>query len=299
MKKNLEERAFQFIGHIVMALFALGTLIPLVLLIVSSFTSNAALIQNGYSFFPKELSLEAYKYIFTSSNKVVNAYGISFLVTAVGTMMGVTITTLMAYPLSRKDLPLRGFFTFIIFFTLLFNAGLVPTYLTYTNIFKIKNTFWALVIPNLLMNGFNVLLMKSYFVINIPNEIIEAAYIDGAGEFYTFYRIVVPLSKPIIATIGIFTGIAYWNDWYNGYIYLTTRTDLYSIQNLLNRMIRNIQFLSQNTGNLSQAAEGLSKIPVVTVRMAIAVIGIIPILVIYPFVQNYFVKGITLGGVKG
>ena len=134
---------------------------------------------------------------------------------------------------------------------MLFTGGLVPTYLTYTGIFKIKNTIWALIVPNLLMNAFNVLLMKSYFVTNIPFEIIEAAYIDGSGEFTTFCRIVIPMAKPIIATIGIFVGIAYWNDWNNGFIYLTTRTELYTIQNLLNRMIQNIQFLTQNASNLT------------------------------------------------
>jgi len=299
MVQTKEEKRFHYIGHIIMALLAIGALIPIVLLVISSFTSNDEIIRRGYNFFPRELSLEAYRFIFISSDKIVRAYGMSFLVTALGTTASVIITTMMGYPLSRRDLPFCSGLTFVVFFTMLFNGGLVPTYLTYTGIFKIKNTLWALIIPNLLMNGFNVLLMKSYFATNIPFEIIEAAYIDGSGEFNTFLRIVVPMSKPIIATIGIFVGVAYWNDWNNGFIYLTTRTELYTIQNLLNRMIQNIQFLTQNPSNLAQASEGLSKIPSASIRMSIAVMGILPIVVIYPFIQNNFVKGITLGGVKG
>jgi putative aldouronate transport system permease protein len=187
----------------------------------------------------------------------------------------------------------------MVFFTMLFNGGLVPTYINYTNTFGVKNTFWGLLIPGLLMNGFNVLLMKSYFVTGVPDEILEAAFIDGASEFKTFIKIALPLAKPVVATIGLFAGIAYWNDWQNGYIYLTKRTDLYSIQNLLNRMIQNIQFLQQNATNINNASVGIASIPAVSVRMAMAMIGILPIIIVYPLVQNNFVKGITLGGVKG
>ena len=189
--------------------------------------------------------------------------------------------------------------TFYVFFTMLFNGGLVPTYLNYTNTFGIKNTFWALLIPGLLTNGFHILLMKSYFVTGIPYEIEEAAIIDGANEFQILGRVVIPLAKPIIATIGLFAGIGYWNDWQNGYIYLTKNTELYSIQNLLNRMIQNIQYLTQNSSSIRNANVGLAAIPSVSVRMAMAVVGILPIIIVYPFVQGSFVKGITLGGVKG
>ncbi|MDN5315819.1 MAG: putative aldouronate transport system permease protein, partial [Clostridiales bacterium] len=198
-----------------------------------------------------------------------------------------------------KQLPFRGLLTFFIVFTMLFNGGLVPTYLMYTGTFQIKNTIWALLIPNLLLNAYNVMLCKSYFVTSVPGEILEAARIDGAGEFKTFYTVALPMAKPIIATIGMFVGIGYWNDWYNGYIYLTTRTDLFSIQNLLNRMMQNIQFLSQNATGLNQASQGLAAIPTASVRMAMAVLGVLPVVIIYPFIQNNFVKGITLGGVKG
>lgn len=187
----------------------------------------------------------------------------------------------------------------MVVFTMLFNGGLVPTYINYTNVFHIRDTIYGLLIPSLLMNAFNILLMKSYFVTGVPDEILEAAYIDGASEFQTMVKIAVPLSKPIIATIGMFAGIAYWNDWNNGYIYLVQRTDLYSIQNLLNRLMQNINALTQNASQVGNVNQGLSEIPSVTVRMAMATLGILPIVVIYPFIQKNFVKGITLGGVKG
>lgn len=224
---------------------------------------------------------------------------LSFIVTALGTALSVILTVALAYPLSKKNLPGRGVLTFFVVFTMLFNGGLVPTYMNYTNVFGIKNTIWALIVPNLLMNAFNVLMVKSYFVSSLPNEILEAAYIDGASEFKTFMRIALPLAKPIIATVALFSGIAYWNDWNNGYVYLTKRVDLYTIQNLLNRMIQNIQFLNQGLSSTPNLDAGLISMPSVSVRMAIAVVGVLPILLIYPFVQKNFVKGITLGGVKG
>jgi len=293
------ERRFQVFGHTVMTIITLCAILPLLLLLISSFTDNDVLIRNGYSFFPEKFSAYAYEYIFTSGDSVVHAYGISILLTIVGTAVGLTITTLLGYALSKSFLPGRGIITFLVFFTMLFNGGLVPTYINYSNVFGIKNTFWALMVPSLMMNAFNVLMVKSYFVSSIPDALLEAAYIDGATETRAFVQIALPLAKPIVATIGLFIGIGYWNDWMNGYIYLTKRTDLYSIQNLLNRMIQNIQFLMQNSSTISNANQGLASIPSVSVRMAMAVVGVLPIVIVYPFIQNNFVKGITLGGVKG
>lgn len=282
-----------------MIILSLLAIVPFALLVISSFTDNSTLIANGYSFLPEKWSTYAYEYIFKTGNSIVHAYGVSISLTAAGTAISLSITTLLAYALSKTDLPGRRIMLFMVVFTMLFNGGLVPTYIVYTNILNVKNTFWALLVPGLLMNGFNVMLMKSYFCSSLPGEILDAAYIDGAGEFQTFASIAVPLSKPIIATIGLFNGIAYWNDWMNGYIYLTKRTDLYSVQNLLNRMMQNIQYLSQNSAHIQDASVGLASIPSVSVRMAMATVGVLPILVIYPFVQGNFVKGITLGGVKG
>ncbi len=293
------DKKFQIFSHGVLIVFSLLALMPMILMFTSSLTDNSELIASGYTYFPKKWSVYAYEYIFSTGNSVVHAYGISLILTFLGTVLALTITTLLAYAISKKDMPGRKVITFLIVFSMLFNGGLVPTYIIYTNLLGIKNSFWALLVPGLLMNGFNVMLMKSYFVSSIPEEILDAAYIDGASETRTFLSVVIPLSKPILATIALFAGIAYWNDWMNGYIYLTKRTDLYSVQNLLNRMMQNIQFLSQSSSNVQNANVGLSAIPMASVRMAMAVVGILPIIIIYPFVQKYFVKGITLGGVKG
>lgn len=293
------EKRFQIFAHFVLVILSLFALLPMILMIVSSFTDNDALIANGYSFWPEKWSAYAYEYIFSTGNSVLHAYGVSVVLTIVGTTLALTITTLLAYALSKKELPGRGVITFLVVFSMLFNGGLVPTYMVYANTLNIKNTFWALLIPGLLMNGFNVMLMKSYFVTSIPEEILDAAYIDGAGETKTFLNIALPLSKPILATVALFAGIGYWNDWMNGYIYITKRTDLYAVQNLLNRMMQNIQYLSQSSSNVQNANVGLSAIPTASVRMAMATAGILPIIVAYPFVQKHFVKGITLGGVKG
>ena len=244
------DKKFQIFSHAVLILFSLLALLPMILMFTSSLTDNSELIANGYTYFPKKWSIYVYEYIFSTGNSVVHAYGISLVLTLMGTALALTITTLLAYAISKKDMPGRKVITFLIVFSMLFNGGLVPTYIIYTNLFGIKNSFWALLVPGLLMNGFNVMLMKSYFVSSIPEEILDAAYIDGASETRTFLSVVIPLSKPILATIALFAGIAYWNDWMNGYIYLTKRTDLYSVQNLLNRMMQNIQFLSQSSSNV-------------------------------------------------
>lgn len=298
--KTREDKIFNAVGHIVMILLSAAAIIPIILMVISSLTANGALLRDGYSFFPREWSTYAYKWVFASNGgMVLKAYGISFLITAAGTACSLLLTIGLAYGLAKKNLPGRNIFTFLVVFTMLFNGGLVPTYINYTNVFHIKDTIYALLIPSLLMNAFNVLLMKSYFVSSVPDEILEAAYIDGASEFKTMQKIAVPLSKPIIATIGMFAGIAYWNDWNNGYIYLVKRTDLYSIQNLLNRLMQNINALTQNASQVGNVNQGLSEIPSVSVRMAMATLGILPIVIIYPFIQKNFVKGITLGGVKG
>ena len=294
-----DEKKFQIFAHVVLIILSLLAILPMILMLMSSFTDNDILIAEGYKFIPSKFSTYAYEYIFNTGNSVIHAYGVSVVLTAVGTTLSLAITTMLAYAISIKDLPGKKWITFAIVFSMLFNGGLVPTYMVYTNIFNLKNTFFALLFPGLMMNAFNIMLMKSYFVSSIPSEIIDAAYIDGASQTMTFFKIVVPLSKPIMATVALFAGIGYWNDWMNGYIYITKRTELYSVQNLLNRMMQNIQFLSQSSSNVQNANAGLSAIPLASVRMAMATVGILPIIVMYPFVQKHFVKGITLGGVKG
>lgn len=297
MKKN-EDVVFQYIVNIILFLVAVLTLMPFVILFMSSFASEKSLVLNGYKFIPQEFSLEAYSYIFRRADTIFRSYFITVFITVVGTAAGLILTTTLAYPLSRKDFTKRNLFSFIVYFTMLFNGGLVPSYMMWTRVFNIKNTILALIIPGLLMNAFNVLLMKNYFSSNIPKELIEAAQIDGAGEFRIFLKIILPLSLPIMATIGLLTGLAYWNDWING-LYYVTDSNLFSIQVLLSRILSDIQFMLTRTTATGISSTNISSIPSVSIRMAIAVLGIIPIMIIFPFFQKYFVKGMTIGSVKG
>ena len=281
-------------AHAVLILLTLAAIVPFVLLIIASFTDNNVAITECFSFFPSKWSTDAYQYIVNEKDTMLRAYGITIVVTLIGTTLGLLISVMLAYSLANSDLPGRNFMTFFVTLTMLFNGGLVPTYLIYTNVFHIKDTLAALIVPNLLMNGFNVILIRNYFATGVPTVLYEAARIDGASEFYIFYRIALPLSKPILATVGLLMGIAYWNDWQNGLYYLND-TSLYSIQNILNRINENISFLASN----STSGVKISDLPTSTIRMAIAVIGILPIVCIYPFFQEYFVRGIAVGAVKG
>ncbi|MBP1995358.1 carbohydrate ABC transporter permease [Paenibacillus eucommiae] len=292
-KNKLEQGLIQ----VIFAVIAVCCLIPFWLLISASLTDENAIIQNGYSFFPGKFSLESYRFLFQDSSVIFNAYGVSIFVTVIGTFASLAIMTLLAYPLSKKDMPLRNFFSFFIFFTMLFNGGLVSTYLMYTNLFDIKNTLLALIIPGLLVNAFYVILLRTFFSVSIPGAVLESAHIDGAGEFKIFLQMVLPLSLPVLATVGLFQVINYWNDWFNGLIYITDNR-YYSIQVLLNTILLNVQYLLDNAEYSSRVDEA-GTIPTQGVRIAIAVIGVLPILVAYPFFQKYFVKGLTVGAIKG
>jgi putative aldouronate transport system permease protein len=288
------KKSYQMIITAVMIIISLICIIPFILLISSSITSEEMLVKNGYSFWPKKLDLSAYKYLLFGSSAVLRGYAISILVTVSGTLLSLLLTIMFAYPLSRKDLPGRNVFAFFIFFTMLFNGGLVPTYIMWTQLFHIKNTIWALIFPNLLMNAFNVIMMRTYFMTNIPEEVIEAARIDGSGEFRILFGIIVPMALPIIITITLLVGLGYWNDWLNG-LYYINNDKYYSIQVLLTKMLENVEMVKK----ASSAGASTMKMPSTSIRMAVAVIGALPVLVVYPFFQKYFVKGIVIGAVKG
>ena len=285
--------SYDVIVHAVLIFCTLLCLLPFLLLIISSFASESSIMRYGYSFFPKEWSLSAYRYLFGQGGQLIHAYGISLFSTVLGTAMGLSFTVALAYALAQRDLPGRNFIMFFVFFTMLFNGGLVPSYIMWTTTFHIKNTIWALIFPNLLVKAFFVILARSYFQTNLPLEIQEAARIDGASELQIFFRIAIPLAKPIISTLLLFIGLSYWNDWNNGLIFLTDNK-LYSIQNVLNEMIKTIQFLQQNASTASPVS-----LPSNGVRMAIAVVATLPVLIAYPFLQKGFVRGIVMGGVKG
>jgi len=298
--KSRENTITQLIAHIFCGAAALCALLPFVLLIIASFTDNAWATANGYSFLPKEWSLEAYRYIAVQGSTIGRAYVMTVVVTVLGTVSSILITTLFAYGISNKDIPGMKILNFLLVFTMLFNGGLVSTYYTYVKYFQIRDTIWALLLPNLLMNAFNVILVKNYFTNSIPPSLKEAARIDGASEFRIFVKIIMPLSLPIVATIGLMTALAYWNDWQNGMYYLSERGGghLYTIQTVLNNINENLQVLKQNASQAASIGATTVNMPTTTIRMAIAAIGILPIMIAYSFFQRYFVKGITLGGVK-
>lgn len=291
--KSKENTVWKWGSHFVLMVLSLLALLPFILLIVSSFTDNTSAIRNGYSFFPEKWSLEAYKYIANDWSTIGRAYLITIAVTVIGTAGSLLITSMLAYTLSIRDLPGGRVLSFLVVFTMLFSGGIVPTYMVYTKVFNVTNSIWALIVPGLLMNAFTIMLVKNYFMFSIPPALSEAAKIDGASEIRTFFTIILPLSMPILATVGLMTGIAYWNDWQNG-IYYITDTNWYSVQVLLNRINRDVTFITANSNVVTNTAN----LPTTTVRMAIAVIGVLPILAIYPFFQKYFVKGITIGSVK-
>ena len=280
---------FQIAAHIVMILLCIFCLFPFLILVSSSITSEMTLVREGYSVLPKNIDFSAYKYLLTSSDDIIRGYIITVCVTVIGTVANLTLTILLAYPLSRRDLPHRNVFAFIVFFTMLFHGGIVPSYIMWSKYFHITNTYAALIIPNLMMGAYYVIMVRTYFQSNIPEAVLEAGRIDGAGEMRILGQIVLPMSKPIIATMVLLVGLVYWNDWTNG-LYYINKDKYYSIQVLLNRMLQDVQFLMSSAG--SDSSELAKDIPSVALKMAVAVMGALPVLCVYPFFQKYFVKGL-------
>ncbi|MDR0271530.1 carbohydrate ABC transporter permease [Paenibacillus sp.] len=284
--------------HLFFWLFTIASLVPFILVFMVSISSEDSILQNGYSLFPSHISFSAYQFLFNDFSEIAKAYGVTIVTTLVGTVVSLLITALFAYPLSRPDLPFRRTLSFYIFFTMLFGGGMVPWYITYVNMFDLKNTILAMIIPNLLLSAFNVLLMRTFFATSIPDSIVESATIDGASELKIFFSIVVPLSLPIMATIGLFNTLAYWNDWYNCMLFID-KPELYNIQYLMTKTLTNIQYLLMKSSSSAQVGDLLAKMPRETVRMALAIVGIAPLLFAYPFFQKYYISGITSGAVKG
>lgn len=291
-----DSKKFNVIATVILGILVVVTMVPILMIVIASFTEEKSLLRDGYSLLPAALSADAYIYMVKQGAIIVRAYGVSILVTVVGTISSVLITAMLAYPMSRKTFKYRGILTFFVFFTMLFSGGIVPSYIMWTRVFQIKDTIWALILPNYLVTAFNVFLVKNYYTNSIPDSLIEAAQIDGAGEMKIFWKVMLPLSVPTVATVSLFSGLAYWNDWINGLYYIND-AKLYSIQILLLKIMNNINALKQNTGNLM--GTGAVSLPGTSIRMAMAVIGILPILLIYPFVQKYFIKGVVVGAVKG
>lgn len=284
------------IWNILLTVMALSCVLPLLLVVIVSFSSENSIYQNGYSFFPSELSLEAYRYFFRLGDQIVRSYGVTIFVTVFGTLFSVFITCLFAYVLSRSDYRYNKILTYMMLFTMLFNGGMVPSYIVNTQFLHLGNSIWSLILP-MSFNAFYAVVLRTFYK-SIPMEIIEAARIDGSGEFNTFLKVVFPLSKPGIATISLFTMIAYWNDWFLGMLYIMDQKK-YPIQTLLWSVQNSLESVKQSASNALEYAEVAKSAPTDSGRMALTVLVVIPILLAYPFFQKYFVKGLTVGGVKG
>lgn len=293
IKLSKSSIGFYIVCYTVIALLALVCLIPFGVLISSSFTSESYIRFHGYSIWPKEFTTEAYALIFKSPMTVIRAYGVSILITAVGTGLGLLVITMTAYVLSRKDFKYRNVFSFFFYFTTLFNGGMVCTYIFYIQYLHLKDNLWALILPGI-FNVFYMLIMRS-FVTAIPVALIESAKMDGAGEYRTFFQIVLPLLKSGMATIGLFLALAYWNDWYNAMLYINSY-EKYPLQYMLYNLMQQTQALARIA---SQAGIVVADTPSNSLKMAMAVVATGPIILVYPFVQKYFVKGVTIGSVKG
>ena len=295
--QSRDEIAFRTFSLFALTILTLMAFMPFVLIIVSSLTQEESLVSNGYSYFPKKWSIDSYIYMMQQAKVIFRAYLVSVGVTTVGTSVSLLVTSMLAYPISRQDFKYRNVLAFFVFFTMLFTGGIVPAYMMWTRIFHINNSYFALLLPNYLVSAFNVLLVRNYYKNNVPTALIESAQIDGASELRTFFRIMLPLSIPVSVTIGLFTGLAYWNDWINA-LYYIDQPEYYGIQNLLIRMMNNIQFLASARGSQLTTGKVIS-LPTNGIRMAMAVVGILPILVTFPFLQKYLIKGVIVGAVKG
>ncbi|CAM3512428.1 carbohydrate ABC transporter permease [Paenibacillus lupini] len=288
--------AWNIIFNLIAGLFALACVFPFLLVMVISFTDEKTLAQDGYSLFPSKWSTDAYSYLFKAGDQLLRSYGVTILVTVVGTAISLIFISLFAYAISRKGFKYRKFFSFLAFFTMLFNGGLVPSYIVTTKLLGLGNSLWALILP-LAVNAFYIMIMRTFFSTMIPDAIIESGKIDGAGEFGIFFRLIVPLALPGLATIALFNVLGYWNDWFNALLYIEN-PDLVPLQSMLMRIENSMQFILANSNNASLGTSVLQSMPQDTSRMAMVVLATGPIVLAYPFFQRYFVQGLTVGAVK-
>ncbi len=282
-------------------LLAVLCVIPVVFVIIISFSSEASIGKVGYSFIPAEWSTDAYEYVWHLRNTrgmptIILAFLTSVGLTLVGTLMGLTLIATMGYVLSRRSFKLRGIYTTLIFIPMIFNGGLLSTYVVNTQLLGLKNTYWALIFP-LACSSFYVIIMRTFFQTTVPDEIIESGKMDGASQLRIFVQLVLPISLPAIATIALFLTFAYWNDWYQASLYIESKMhDLFPLQYVLVNIEKNIQYLANNDFAMSA---NTTVLPSETMRMAIVVIAVVPIMFSYPFFQKYFISGLTIGAVKG
>ncbi|MHA6529864.1 carbohydrate ABC transporter permease [Paenibacillus sp. BAC0078] len=293
IKQDKETIVFNIIGYTLLTLVSLICLIPFWLIVAGSFTDELEIISKGFQLFPDTVSFEAYKSVFSTPEQIYRAYGVTIGVTIAGSLLGIFLTSMAGYVLSRKDFAMRNGISFFIYFTTLFSGGLIPWYILMTKNLGLKDSYWALILPPL-MSAWNIILMRS-FMKSIPESIVESAKIDGAGDFKIYQRLILPLSTPGLATIGLFLALGYWNDWFNANMFITTDSK-YPLQFLLYKILSSAAVLQTNNG--AYLAANVVP-PTETLKMAVAVVATGPIILLYPFVQRYFVKGLTVGAVKG
>lgn len=297
--KNKKKGAIRFFIHLAFILLCVAIIVPFALLIAISFSSEKDIYSQGYRLIPKNVDLSAYKLLFSAPEVIVNSYIVTILVTIIGSLVGLSITSMIGYVISRKDYRYRKVVTFFVVFTMLFSGGMVSYYLVMTRILHVQNTLWALILPGL-VSAYYIILMRG-FMSDIPMEIIESAKIDGASEVKIFVKIVFPLSKPALATVGLFIAFNYWNEWYNALLFMDGNK-IVPLQLLLVRMLNNVDAMTSNPQVLQQmmiSGMDVSAIPTLTLRMATAIVAVGPMLLVFPFFQKFFTKGITLGSVKG
>jgi putative aldouronate transport system permease protein len=294
---NAVSNTTNIIANLIFMIYVLLCISPLILVFMVSITDEQTINLNGFSFFPEKFSFLAYSYIFNGSSQIIKSYGISIFITVAGTFVSLLVTALYAYPISRPDLKSRNVFAFLIFFTMLFSGGLVPFYMIYSNVLHLKDTLIVLILP-LLLTPFYVLIMRTFFFTSVPDSILESAKIDGAGEYRIFFSIVLYLSRPVLATIGLFNTIAYWNDWFTALLFIS-KTNLMPLQYLLYNIQSSIQVLTDLADKTGQGNLSITNLPGQSARMGMVIVAVGPIILAYPFLQKYFIKGLTVGAIKG
>lgn len=296
--ERVEVRKFgqksDIIFNVVIALLAISCVFPFIFVIAVSFTSETAITVHGYSLFPKEFSIEGYRYLWDFKDQLLRSLGVTIFITVVGTLVNTTFTSTYAYAISRQDFKYRRFFTSFALVTMLFSAGMIPNYIVVTKLLNLKDSIWALILP-MALSPFNIIVMRTFFKKNVHESIIESGRMDGASELRIFAQIVIPLAIPGIATISLFAAIGFWNDWFNALLYINSE-NLFPLQYLLTKIQNNLSYIAQNVGQ-SGINAGVN-MPQEATRMAMVVISTLPIALTYPFFQKYFVTGMTIGGVK-
>jgi putative aldouronate transport system permease protein len=286
------------IFNIIMVVLALVCIVPMLLVVSISFSAEDSLREYGYQLIPKALSMDGFGYLFKQRGTIFPSLGMSLFVTGVGTALGVVLNALMGYVLSRREYYLQKFFVWFVFIPMIFNGGLVASYFIVAQLLHLRDTPWVLIVP-LAVSSYNVILCKTFFRSTIPDSVIESAKIDGASQLTIFFKIVFPLSLPVLATVGLFLSFGYWNDWFTSMLYIDN-PGLFTLQAYLNRLLGDINFLAQNAALLGVSqAQLLATMPKEAARMAIVVVAVLPIACAYPFFQRYFVSGLTVGAVKG